>query len=299
MTEAAPSVEAVDLHKSFGGVRALQGASFAARSGEVHALVGENGAGKSTLIKALGGRVRPDAGVIRLHGKEVRLQAPPDAHALGAWTVFQELTLLGGMTVSENLLLRRETRGRSGLIDRRELPARADAVLAGLGVHHIDPRALVEDIPLADRQIVEIARAVSHAPRILFLDEPTSSLVEREVAWLFALIARLREQGVSIVFTSHRWNEIRSVADRITVFRGGKDVGSFRELSEDEAITLMTGQRVEALYPKLPPAPEARGPALRATRLSGARLREVDLGSRPAKCSEWAGWPGTDIASCS
>jgi ribose transport system ATP-binding protein len=278
MTDAAPApvVEAVGLDKRFGGVRALERASFAAAPGEVHALVGENGAGKSTLIKALGGRVRPDTGTIRLFQREVRLHGPPAAHALGAWTVFQELTLLGGMTVAENLLLGREPRMRLGLIDRAGLPARAEAVLAGLGVHHIDPRALVEDIPLADRQVIEIARAVSHAPRILFLDEPTSSLVEREVAWLFGLVARLRADGVCIVFTSHRWNEVRAIADRITVFRGGRDVGTFSELSEDEAVTLMTGQRVETLYPKLPPRP-ATNEALEVRGLTGPRLPPTDL----------------------
>ena len=277
-----PVVEAEGLEKSYGGVRALDAASFSAQSGEVHALVGENGAGKSTLIKALGGRVRPDAGRIRLHGHDVRLSGPPAAHALEAWTVFQELTLLGGMTVAENLLLSREPRTRTRLIDRAAMPARAEAVLAGLGVHHIDPRALVEDIPLADRQVIEIARAVSHTPKILFLDEPTSSLVEREVTWLFGLIARLRAEGTCIVFTSHRWNEIRAIADRITVFRGGKDVGCFSELSEDEAVTLMTGRRVETLYPKLSPRPFA-GEALSVRALTGPRLPPIDLSVAPGE----------------
>jgi ribose transport system ATP-binding protein len=275
-----PAVEAVGLVKSFGGVRALQGASLSAVPGEVHALVGENGAGKSTLIKALGGRVRPDAGTVRIDGRPVRLHGPPDAHALGVWTVFQELTLLPGMSVAENLLLAREPRGRWGLIDRGRLAARAEEVLAGQGVHHIDPRALIEDIPLAERQVVEIARAVSHGPRILLLDEPTSSLVEREVSWLFGQIGRLRRAGACIVFTSHRWNEIRSIADRITVFRGGRDVGSFTELSEDEAVTLMTGSRVDTLYPPLPPLPDRPGaaaPALEARALSGPRLAPADL----------------------
>ena len=282
MIGTAPAVEAVGLEKSFGGVHALERASFAAAAGEVHALVGENGAGKSTLIKALGGRVRPDRGAIRLFGRDVRLSGPPAAHALGAWTVFQELTLLGGMTVAENLLLGREPRARSGLIDRAALPARAEAVLAGLGVHHVDARALVEDIPLADRQVIEIARAVSHEPKILFLDEPTSSLVEREVAWLFGLIGRLREAGACIVFTSHRWNEVRAIADRITVFRGGRDVGSFRELSEDDAVALMTGQNVGTLYPKLPPRPRS-GEALGVRGLAGPRLPPATLAVAPGE----------------
>ena len=278
VADGQTAVEAVELSKAFGGVQALDRASFAAERGEVHALVGENGAGKSTLIKALGGRVLPDAGTIRLLGQEVRLAGPPAAHARGAWTVFQELTLLPGMTVAENLLLGREPRARSGLIARAAMASRAEAVLSGLGVEHIDPRALVEEIPLADRQMVEIARAVSHDPAILFLDEPTSSLVEREVAWLFGLIARLRDAGACIVFTSHRWNEVRSIADRITVFRGGRHVGTFRELSEDEAVTLMTGQPVTTLYPPKPPRPDAARPALSVAR----PVRSAACADRPA-----------------
>ncbi len=283
VADGQTAVEAVELSKAFGGVQALDRASFAAERGEVHALVGENGAGKSTLIKALGGRVLPDAGTIRLLGQEVRLSGPPAAHARGAWTVFQELTLLPGMTVAENLLLGREPRARSGLIARTAMASRAEAVLSGLGVEHIDPRALVEEIPLADRQMVEIARAVSHDPAILFLDEPTSSLVEREVAWLFGLIARLRDAGACIVFTSHRWNEVRSIADRITVFRGGRHVGTFRELSEDEAVTLMTGQSVTTLYPPKPPRPAAARPALSVRALSGKRLAPTDLQVAPGE----------------
>jgi ribose transport system ATP-binding protein len=243
----------VKVTKTFGGVHALEAASFSAVLGEVHALVGENGAGKSTMIKLLGGRLRPDSGELRIKGRPVDLHAPPDAHALGAWTVFQELTLLPWMSVAENLLLDHEPRGRLGLIDRGSLDDRADALLAGLGIHHIDPRAVVEDISLAQRQVVEIARAVAQEPDILFLDEPTSSLVEREVEWLFGLIRDLRSRGKCVVFTSHRWNEITNIADRITIFRNGAEVGTYKEIAEDEAITLMTGRRVDALFPPLPP----------------------------------------------
>ena len=173
-------VEGVALSKNFGGVHALDHASFSACAGEVHALVGENGAGKSTMIKALGGRLQPDAGSVRLKGQTVRLSGPEQAHALGVWTVFQELMLFPGMTVAENLLLGREPR-RFGVISHRLMAEHADALLRAMGITHIDPLALIEDVSLAQRQIVEIVRALSHEPDILFLDEPTSSLVEREV----------------------------------------------------------------------------------------------------------------------
>ncbi|GAB0116262.1 sugar ABC transporter ATP-binding protein [Acidisoma sp. 7E03] len=275
MTIAA--VEAVDIGKAYGGVAALTKASFTAEAGEVHALVGENGAGKSTLIKIMGGRVRPDSGEIRIGGAPVSLSTPEDGHKLGAWTVFQELTLLPAMTVAENLLLRQEPRGPLGLIDRAATLRAADELLARYGVLHIDPRALVEDISLAERQTVEIVRAISHNPKILFLDEPTSSLVEREVQWLFGQIRRLREAGCGIVFTSHRWAEIREVADRITIFRGGSDVGTFTEIDEDEAVRLMTGRRVEALYPPLVPRPAEAPVMLEARALNGPNLHDVSL----------------------
>lgn len=271
-----PAVDAVKVSKAFGGVHALDAASFSAAQGEVHALVGENGAGKSTLIKILGGRLQPDSGEIRIKGRPAVLHGPPDAHAIGAWTVFQELTLLPWMSVAENLLLDHEPRGRLGLIDRARMESRADEILSGLGVHHIDPRALVEDISLAQRQVVEIVRAITQSPDILFLDEPTSSLVEQEVEWLFALVRQLRDQGRCVIFTSHRWNEITSIADRITIFRNGAEVGTYYEIDENEAITLMTGRRVDAMFPPLAtPAHEA--PLLDVENLHGTGVRDVSF----------------------
>lgn len=274
-----PAVDAIKVSKAYGGVHALDGASFSAVLGEVHALVGENGAGKSTLIKILGGRSRPDAGEIRIKGHLVQLHAPPDAHALGAWTVFQELTLLPWMSVAENLLLGREPRGRTGLINRARMEEEADALLSRLGVHHIDPRAAVEDTSLAQRQVVEIVRAISCNPDILFLDEPTSSLVEREVEWLFGLIRRLRDGGKCVIFTSHRWNEITSIADRITIFRNGVEVGTYTSIDENQAITLMTGRRVDALFPSLKPLGPAQS-ILEARNLTAPGVKGVSLAVR-------------------
>jgi ribose transport system ATP-binding protein len=273
---AAPAVEGLNLAKAFGGVLALDDASFSAQAGEVHALVGENGAGKSTLIKILCGRLRPDSGAVRIKGRPVELRSPEDVHALGARTVFQELTLFPGMTVAENLLVRREPRGALGLIQRRRLAGEAEAIFARLGLAQIDPGELVEDISLAQRQIVEIVRAVLNEPEILFLDEPTSSLVEREVEWLFGLVRDLRARGVAIVFTSHRWREVVSIADRITIFRNGRQVGTFSEIDEDQAVALMVGREVKTLYPPLPPAP-AGEPALEVMGLAGRGLAEVSL----------------------
>lgn len=271
-----PAVEGIRLSKAFGGVRAVDSASFSATKGEVHALVGENGAGKSTLIKLLGGRLKPDSGEIRVGGRTVELNNPDDAHALGVWTVFQELTLLPWMTVAENLLMRREPRGRLGLIDRGRMADEAEAILTGMGINNIDPRALVEDLSLAKRQIVEIVRVIVQDPDTLLLDEPTSSLGENEVEWLFNLINDLRARNKCIIFTSHRWNEITHIADRITIFRNGGDLGTFTEIEESEAVTLMTGQQVEAFYPH-PPALQEKRPVLEANALTGAGITDVSL----------------------
>jgi ribose transport system ATP-binding protein len=216
MTNGTPAIEAVDVSRSFGGVRALTGAALAASYGEVHALVGENGAGKSTLIKILGGVVKPDSGIIRIEGADVTLSGPNVARRHGVETVFQELTLFPWMTVAENLFVGSEPRGATGLIQRRRLVANAEQVLERFGVERIDPRALAGSLPLAQRQILEITCAFMREPRILFLDEPTSALAAHEVAWLFGLVRRLRDDGACIIFTSHRWGEVSSLADRIT-----------------------------------------------------------------------------------
>jgi ribose transport system ATP-binding protein len=267
-----PAIAADKLSKAFGGVQALRAASFEARAGEVHALVGENGAGKSTLIKILGGRLPPDSGTVLRDGQTIHLSGPADASARGIGTVFQELTLLPWMTVAENLMIGREPRSALRLIRRGALAPEAEAILAGLGIHHIDPRALASEISLAERQIIEIARVVMRRPSVLLLDEPTSSLVEREVEWLFARIRELSATGTAVVFTSHRWKEITSIAERITIFRNGREVGTFNKIEEFEAITLMTGQQVETLYPPRPPFPSDAAPALE---LANARLNST------------------------
>jgi len=252
------AIEASGVSKHFGGVQALHSASFSADFGEVHALVGENGAGKSTMIKILSAVLAPDEGALRIKGVEVSLASPLEARRLGVGTVFQELTLLPWMTVAENLLLGNEPVGPTRLIRRRQLPARADEILEGYGVEGIDPLELVASLPLAQRQTIEIVRTLLRDPEILFLDEPTSALGEREVEWLFGLVRGLRERGRCIIFTSHRWGEVVNIADRITVFRNGEFVTTREHMGEAEAVTLMTGRTIERMYPELPrPAQDA------------------------------------------
>jgi ribose transport system ATP-binding protein len=270
---SVPSIEGLAISKAFGGVQALRNASFSADRGEVHALVGENGAGKSTMIKILSGLYPPDSGRVRVQDHDVSLGNPQAALRLGLATVFQELTLLPYMTVAENLLLGREPR-IGGLIRRGALPDAAQALLDRYQVANLNPLGLVAHLTLGQRQIVEIVKTVSRNPEILFLDEPTSALAEEEVKWLFNLIQDLRRQGVCMVFTSHRWNEIKGIADRITVFRNGESVGIFRgaELSEEAAVELMTGRKLDMQYPE-PPALTARTPVFACRELTSMALQ--------------------------
>jgi len=268
-------IEGAGIGKRFGGVVALDDATFTAAAGEIHALVGENGAGKSTMIKILSGVLRPDAGTVRIDGDEVRLRSPEDALERGVATVFQELTLLGGMTVAENLLLGREPRGRLGLIRRRELNGAASEILRSYDVTSVDAGALVEEIPLAQRQLVEIVHAVMREPKVLFLDEPTSALSKREVEWLFALVRKLRDDGTCVIFTSHRWSEVTDLADRITIFRNGAEVGTHESISEEEAVKEMTGRDVSTAYPEPEPAGDEVLLAVRS--LSAPGVHDVSL----------------------
>ena len=272
-----PSIEGAAISKAFGGVRALREASFAAEPGEVHALVGENGAGKSTMIKILSGLLRPDAGRVRVHGKDVVLESPQAAMRLGIGTIFQELTLLPYMTVAENLLLGREPR-RGGVIRRGALPVVAQQMLDEAGIAGIEPLELVANLSLGQRQIVEIVKTIARRSSILFMDEPTSALAEREVEWLFGLIKGLRARGVCVVFTSHRWNEVKGIADRITIYRNGATVGTFdaATLSEQEAVERMTGRKLDMLYPE--PVPLAvHTPVLEVRDLAGPGLSGVSF----------------------
>src|SRR5260221_1738462 len=209
MSVPAIAVEAV--RKAFGATVALDGASFEGAAGEVHALLGENGAGKSTLVKTLSGLVRPDAGRLLLQGQEVHFASPRDAHRHGLQTAFQELTLVPDLTVAQNMLLPYQPTDFAGQVRDRHGLELVTRHLARLGLDMIDPRRDVRGLDLSLRQKTEIARAIFRRPRILLLDEPTSSLSGRDIEWLGDLIARLKADGATIVFISHRIPEVRQL----------------------------------------------------------------------------------------
>lgn len=223
---AAPLLALRGVSKHFGGVRALDGVDFELRAGEIHALLGENGAGKSTLIKLLGGIHRADEGVIELDGCAATIRDVADADRLGFRLIHQELSLAPNLSVAENLFLGREPR-RFGWLDRRRLAADAATLLQRLELTDVGAlSARVAELSVARQQMVEIARALAVQARILILDEPTASLSEHETTTLFATLRRLRAQGVGIIYISHRLEEIRRLADRVTVLRDGRTVGT-------------------------------------------------------------------------
>jgi ribose transport system ATP-binding protein len=253
-------LELEGLAKSFGATRALAGVSLEVRAGEVHALVGENGAGKSTLMNILSGLIRPDAGTMRLRGEPYRPSGPHDARRHGIAHIHQELSLCPHLSVAENVLLGTEPR-RGGLLDRAALAARAREVLDQVGHPGIEPGQRVADLPIAARQVVEISRALAGRPAVVLMDEPTSSLQGEDVARLFACIHRLRDAGVGVVYISHFLEEVRQVADRVTVLRDGASVlgGPLAEVSDAAIIAAMVGRPMESLFPATArPHPGAR-----------------------------------------
>jgi ABC-type sugar transport system ATPase subunit len=239
---------AAGISRSFGGVRALSGVDFEVTAGEIHALVGENGAGKSTLIKILSGVLMPDGGTVQLGATPIPCGDPPATRRLGVSCVHQEFTLVGGLSVADNIFLGRE-RGRV-ILRRREMNRAVDALLADLGLA-IPARTLVQDLSVAQQQLVEIARALADDARVLILDEPTACLAGREIDRLFAVLQGLCRQGLGIIYISHRLEEIFRIADRITVLRDGRVVSSSpsREVSRAELITRMVGRDLSEEYP--------------------------------------------------
>jgi ribose transport system ATP-binding protein len=266
------------LTKRFPGVLALDGVSLHLVPGEVHAVMGENGAGKSTLMKLAAGIYRPDAGEIRLDGRQIDFTHPAQAAASGIHVVFQELTVLENLTVAQNLLIGREPARARGLwLDRRAASAEAGRILDGLGIP-IDPATPTGRLSAGERQLVEIARAVSREPKVLVLDEPTSSLGRAEEELLFATVRRLRDKGVALAYITHRMAEVFELSDRITVLRDGRHVmtGNTADLTRADLIRAMVGRGVDET--RVAAAAAARDVALRVEGLTAGRLvRGVDL----------------------
>ena len=248
------AVEATGVSKSFGGAVALQGADLTASYGQVLGVLGENGAGKSTLMKVLAGAVRPDRGRVQVNGSPLRLGDPLASEAAGIGAVFQELTVIPDLTVAQNIFLRREPR-RGGLISLRKLAEATERLFEELSVTGISPMQRGRDLSLAQKQIIEIVKVTSQRPSIVILDEPTSALGEEQVLWLFNQVRAWRAEGRCVVLITHRFGEVKEMADVLAVFRAGRLVATFpaEESDDDEVMRAMCGRDVDRMIPS-PPA---------------------------------------------
>jgi rhamnose transport system ATP-binding protein len=248
---APPTLALVNVSKSFGAVRALQGVALELHAGEVHALAGENGAGKSTVVKTFAGVYRPDAGEVRVDGEAVTFGGPADAQAAGVAVIYQEPTLFPDLSVAENIFMGRQPRGALGRIDRRAMHAEAAKLFGRLGVA-LDPQQPARGLSIADQQVVEIAKAISRDARVLIMDEPTAALTGQEVARLFAVTRTLQEQGCAVLFISHRLEEIFELCQRVTTLRDGTYIATDRteDITADDLVRRMVGRDLDALYPK-------------------------------------------------
>lgn len=263
--QAERSIRVADVTRRFGATVALNKAALEVTSGHVHALLGENGAGKSTMVKLLSGLLRPDSGTIEVFGKTASITSPRRAHELGIQTAFQEMTLLPDLTVTQNMLLPYEPVTVSGQLRPRRAAAAVAEQLRALGMDDVDPRSEVRDLELPVRQKLEIAKAISRRPRILLLDEPTSSLTGANVDWLGRIIGRLAGDGVTIIFITHRMQEVRRFCHSLSVFRNGRRVGAFEvgEISDPDIVQLMIGRALTETFPPRPQEPRAdRQPVL-------------------------------------
>jgi ABC-type sugar transport system ATPase subunit len=272
--ESAPVLAVENITKAYPGVRALNRVSFDLRRGEVHALIGENGAGKSTLIRVLSGDARPDEGTISLDGKPIALASPRDARRSGIVAIFQELMIVGELSVAENVFLGSEP-GLGGILYSRRQAERqtADVLRRLAGDLDIDPACPAGRLSTAQKQIVEIARALVQRAPVLIMDEPTAALSDKEAAALLRIVRRLRDEGTAIVFISHRLDEVRGIADRITVLRGGEKIATLDASAVTEThelIALIVGRPMSELFPP------------RNTKIGDVVLEVRDLGRKGA-----------------
>ena len=286
------------IEKRFGAVVALGGVDLDVRAGEVHALIGENGAGKSTLMKILSGAYVPDAGTMELDGQPYAPSGPQDARDRGIAMIYQELTLAPHLTVEQNVVLGREP-GRLGIVDRTTMRARVERALGWLNQPELRPDRIVGDLAPGARQLVEVARALAFDARVVVMDEPTSSLSRPEAERLFAVIARLRERGVALVYISHFLEEVRRVAQRYTVLRDGRTVESgdvSAKAGDDDqfvahVIEAMAGRSLADAFPHVPHQPGEVVMELEA--LSGEKLpKQASLALRKGEILGIAGLVG-------
>jgi rhamnose transport system ATP-binding protein len=291
-----PVLEMEHVSKAFGATQALDSVSVALQQGEIHALLGENGAGKSTLIKIFTGIQQPDSGEIRIDGAPIHVSSPQDAQRLGVAAIYQEPMIFPDLSVAENIFIGHRDRGK--IVDRRRMEREAEEVLARLDVH-LDVGEPARGLTLAEQQTVEIAKAISLDVRVLIMDEPTASLSAHEVRRLFRIVANLRQQGVAILFISHRMEEVFEIADRVTILRDGRWISTTprAELTPSTAIRQMVGREVKELFRRKRREPGAIRLAVRNLSREGV-FQDVSFELRAGEVLGFAGLVGarrTDV----
>ncbi|WEJ60139.1 sugar ABC transporter ATP-binding protein [Devosia sp. FJ2-5-3] len=288
-----PVIEMRGITKSFPGVKALRGVSFACGRGEVHALCGENGAGKSTLIKILSGVYKPNEGEVLIDGNVQHFSHPQHALLAGISVIYQEFSLLPERSVAQNLFLGREPR-RNGLIDTKAMVEETRRVLGLFGVRHrIEPDTLVSDLDVARQQMVEIAKAISLNAKVIVMDEPTAALNESECEVLFSLVDQLRASGTAIIYITHRMREVTRLADRVTIIKDGEVAASFDHVPAPDAIVrAMVGRDIAEFYPEAAKPDDIGAAILTVTGGNNAALRDINLELRAGEIVGFAGLQG-------
>ncbi len=297
MNTADNVVEMRSIFKGFNGVSVLKDVSFDVRKGEVHALAGGNGAGKSTLMKILQGVYQADAGQILIGGAPVAINSIQDAKAAGIGMVFQEFSLVPSLTVAQNIFLASEPLGAGGLIDDRASERRAKEVFAEMEVN-VDPRAQVSRLGTAYWQLTEIAKALSQNAQVLIMDEPTASLARHESEALFELIDRLKQRGISIIYISHRMDEVYRLADRITILRDGRQLLTepLSDVTPEQIVEGIVGKKIEGqlAYRERDHVAHEGAPLLEVRGLNaGRRVRDISFSLRPGEILGLAGLMGS------
>jgi ribose transport system ATP-binding protein len=295
LVDSTPVFGMEGVSKRYGGVRALEKANLEVWPGRIHCILGENGAGKSTLIKIMAGVVAPDEGRMVLDDKDVSFLSPAAANQAGIVCIFQELSLIPDLSVADNILIS-DPPTRAGMIDRKQQRIRAEEALARAGAADIHPLALVKDLPLSRRQMVEIAKALARKPRILILDEATSALTAADVTKIFAVLKRLRSEGMALLYISHRMHEISELADECSVFRNGRKVETYKAGSktDTQVVELMIGREYKNVFPPKPAKIEDKKmPVLQTRNLSWTdRLRDISLAVRAGEIVGLGGLDG-------
>lgn len=292
-------LRAVNITKSYDGVDALKGASFELRAGEVHALIGENGAGKTTLIKIIAGALATDGGRIELDGAVITDNSPRRAKSLGITAIYQEPALFPELTVAENIALGLEQEGLWRCVDWKGRRRRAAELLKQVGAR-VDVDEDAAELTMPEQQLTEIARALGAKSRVLIMDEPTASLSEEETQNLYQVIRKLREQGVGIIYISHRLDELSVIADRVTVLRDGQVAGTYSmaETNREELIRLMVGRELSAVFPKKEVEPGDVVLQLRGVGNRANGLQDINLSVRAGEIVGLAGLVGAGRTEC-